>query len=75
MQNGNGLLPAFPMRHACQAMMDSAFPSDGGLKSQLHGRRSLRSDADSQASSREGPEVLVQGLAAAIGVWYNYTGA
>jgi hypothetical protein len=108
MLNGNGLLPAFPVRVACSNMMNTL--AGGRLQLQAScgkaacaekkgepcgrfgevqdargARRELRSDEDVKGLREQGcghkhhelatDEELLMGLAAAVGVWYNYTGA
>lgn len=104
MLNGNGELPAFPVRVACELLMRSlpdapeecrGFASCRQKAGEFRGTftkvsrwelRSLRSEQE--AGERTGPpcrherkrhgnataEELLRGLAAAVGVWYNYTG-
>ena len=68
MLNGHGELPPWPMRVACNnALAALAGGSDERLKE-------LRADQNSVDVHESDPQQLLDGLAAAVGVWYNYSG-
>jgi hypothetical protein len=76
MLNGNGELPAFPMRVACKNMMASL--SDGVRMDGLVQEAATvdhRQAGDDEIFHAKNGEELLKGLALAVGVWYNYTGA
>ena len=100
MLNGNGELPAFPVRVACTKMLGvlrasveqdsaqrtasedvvAAYATDPAAAAASKLRsidRKLLSDADdtSRQIDSYSPQALLSGLAEAVGVWYNYTGA
>ena len=71
MLNGNGMLPAFPMREACSKALGD-----------LRAAPTLSEFDDSSSQQTTGASVegvsgenVLAGLAEAIGIWYNYTGA
>jgi len=75
MLNGNGELPAFPMRVACEGMMAAVNAASGA---HALGRRDPRQRSLTAAAPRSGGDAgraLLEGLAAVVGVWANYSGA
>ena len=77
MLNGNGELPPFPMRVACDEMMAALDAEAPDLADELtvndeeqHGMDALKAVA-----SAEHALALLRGLRAATAVWYNYSGA
>jgi hypothetical protein len=89
MLNGNGELPAFPMRVACEHMDGAADGTDGLLTSECGvtvgwglereglttGRRCIDAKLNHHHNKRSHRVCsrLIVGLADAVGVFYNYT--
>lgn len=99
MLNGNGVLPAFPVRVACSKMLGALREAAGvqdaqrdvatteALRTALPGsarrdrargaERKLLGDIEDMPDEQHvahSPKALLEGLAEAVGVWYNYTG-
>jgi hypothetical protein len=76
MLNGHGILPPFPMRVACDNALGVLAAHAEGSAAQL---TQVSDSGDGAATDvtvdAHGPEALLVGLAAAVEVWFNYSGA
>ena len=84
MTNGQGELPAFPVRAACEALADPALKGweeeeeeeEEAARGAARGAERGAGDGPALTSGKElGAARLLEAMADAVGVFYNYTGA